>query len=88
MTPDEFCLWHGDLSSMIREPVNVESFTWVMHRFPNRGPLTYYHHRGSKSGDTVLVGATDPRAREARTIDNFVKDHDSEKLSSKRISEG
>ena len=58
-----------------------------MHRLSNRGPLTYYHHRGSKSGDTVLVGATDPRAREARTIDNFVKDHDSEQLSSKGIWE-
>ena len=27
----------------------------------------------TKSADTVLVGATDPRAREARTIDNYVK---------------
>lgn len=38
------------------------------------GPLSYYHLRSPKSGDTVLVGATDPRAREARTIDNYVKD--------------
>merc|ERR1719229_1479753 len=28
----------------------------------------------SASGDTVAVGATDPRAREARTIDNYAKE--------------
>ena len=39
-----------------------------------QGPLTYYHNRSPKTGDTVLVGATDPRAREARTIDNYAKE--------------
>lgn len=36
--------------------------------------LTYYHMRSPSSGGTVLVGATDPRAREARTIDNYLKE--------------
>jgi hypothetical protein len=36
--------------------------------------LSYFHMRGPAS-DTVLVGATDPRAREARTIDNYLKEH-------------
>lgn len=38
-----------------------------------RHPLTYYHMR-TPTGNTVAVGATDPRAREARTIDNYVKE--------------
>lgn len=37
-------------------------------------PLSYFHLRGSSSGDVVAVGATDKRAREARTIDNYVKE--------------
>jgi len=36
-------------------------------------PLSYFHLRSS-SGDVVAVGATDKRAREARTIDNFLKE--------------
>lgn len=39
-----------------------------------RSPLTYYHLRGPTAGDMVAVGATDQRARETRTIDNFVKE--------------
>jgi len=44
------------------------------YREGQRSPLTYYHMRGATSGDVVCVGATDSRAREARTIDNFVKE--------------
>eukprot|EP00913_Durusdinium_trenchii_P012442 g11680.t2 len=44
------------------------------YRDEQRSPLTYYHNRSPKTGDTVLVGATDPRAREARTIDNYAKE--------------
>eukprot|EP00434_Breviolum_minutum_P034903 symbB.v1.2.030897.t1/scaffold3528.1/size54678/3 len=72
-----------------KEPYNPRPYMMEFRKYPGiasglgaeyfyredqRSPLTYYHHRGSKSGDTVLVGATDPRAREARTIDNFVKE--------------
>lgn len=44
------------------------------YRDGQRSPLTYYHIRGGQDGDHVAVGATDARAREARTIDNFVKE--------------
>lgn len=38
-------------------------------------PLSYFHLRSPAiGGDIVAVGATDERAREARTIDNFVKE--------------
>lgn len=37
-------------------------------------PVSYFHLRSPGSGDIVAVGATDPRAREARTIDNYVKE--------------
>lgn len=37
-------------------------------------PLTYYHIRNTPVGDRVAVGATDERAREARTIDNYAKE--------------
>merc|ERR1712039_460236 len=37
-------------------------------------PLSYYHLNCPKSGDLVLVGATSERARETRTIDNYVKE--------------
>lgn len=37
--------------------------------------LTYYHIRSaSGDGDVVAVGSTSERAREARTIDNYVKE--------------
>jgi len=41
-----------------------------------RHPLSYYHIRSPSSpdGGVVAVGATDTRAREARTIDNYVKE--------------
>lgn len=44
------------------------------YREGQRAPVTYYHMRSPVSGDTVMVGATDPRAREARTIDNYAKE--------------
>jgi len=37
-------------------------------------PLTYYHMKSPNSGDTVCVGATSARAREARGIDNYLKE--------------
>jgi len=38
-------------------------------------PLTYYHVRSpGAGGNMVAVGATSERAREARTIDNYVKE--------------
>eukprot|EP00928_Gymnodinium_smaydae_P028745 TRINITY_DN2184_c0_g2_i1.p2 TRINITY_DN2184_c0_g2~~TRINITY_DN2184_c0_g2_i1.p2 ORF type:complete len:303 (+),score=68.48 TRINITY_DN2184_c0_g2_i1:98-1006(+) len=38
--------------------------------------LTYYHLRSPKlGGDTIYVGSTEQRAREARTIDNYIKEH-------------
>lgn len=42
-----------------------------------KAPLTYYHHLGTEKSlyaNTVFVGATSERAREARTIDNYVKE--------------
>jgi hypothetical protein len=44
------------------------------YREGQRHSLTYYHMRSPSSGDTVVVGATDPRVREARTIDNYLKE--------------
>eukprot|EP00440_Ansanella_granifera_P011835 gb/GFBE01012856.1/.p1 GENE.gb/GFBE01012856.1/~~gb/GFBE01012856.1/.p1 ORF type:complete len:244 (+),score=47.04 gb/GFBE01012856.1/:1-732(+) len=44
------------------------------YREGQRSPLSYFHMRSPASGDTVMVGATDPRATEARTIDNYVKE--------------
>jgi len=44
------------------------------YRDGQKHPLSYFHLRGSASGDVVAVGATDKRAREARTIDNYVKE--------------
>mmetsp|Transcript_48552 Transcript_48552/g.113869 ORF Transcript_48552/g.113869 Transcript_48552/m.113869 type:complete len:247 (+) Transcript_48552:88-828(+) len=44
------------------------------YREDQRSPLTYYHVRCPAAGDTVLVGATDSRAIQARTIDNYVKE--------------
>eukprot|EP00931_Biecheleriopsis_adriatica_P102101 TRINITY_DN77124_c0_g1_i1.p1 TRINITY_DN77124_c0_g1~~TRINITY_DN77124_c0_g1_i1.p1 ORF type:complete len:267 (-),score=44.87 TRINITY_DN77124_c0_g1_i1:66-833(-) len=44
------------------------------YREGQRSPLSYFHMKSPASGDTVLVGATDPRAREARTIDNYAKE--------------
>ncbi|CAE7523228.1 unnamed protein product [Symbiodinium natans] len=44
------------------------------YREDQRNPLTYYHLRCPAAGDTVLVGATDARAAQARTIDNYVKE--------------
>ncbi|CAL1130999.1 unnamed protein product [Cladocopium goreaui] len=72
-----------------KEPYNPRPYLMEFRKYPGiasglgaeyfyrddqRSPLTYYHLRSPKSGDTVLVGATDPRAREARTIDNYVKE--------------
>lgn len=37
-------------------------------------PVSYYHLRSPLSGDLVVVGATDERARETRTIDNYLKE--------------
>merc|ERR1719341_504255 len=39
-----------------------------------RSPLTYYHMNAPASGDTVIVGASDSRATEAKSIDNYVKE--------------
>eukprot|EP00929_Paragymnodinium_shiwhaense_P075602 TRINITY_DN38672_c0_g1_i1.p1 TRINITY_DN38672_c0_g1~~TRINITY_DN38672_c0_g1_i1.p1 ORF type:complete len:329 (+),score=43.82 TRINITY_DN38672_c0_g1_i1:145-987(+) len=39
-----------------------------------KSQLTYYHMRCKAAGDMVMVGSTDERAREARTIDNYVKE--------------
>lgn len=45
------------------------------YRDGQRHPLTYYHMRSpALGGDLVAVGATDERAREARIIDNYVKE--------------
>lgn len=45
------------------------------YRDGQRHPLTYYHMRSpAAGGDLVAVGATDERAREARIIDNYVKE--------------
>lgn len=44
------------------------------YREDQKHPLTYYHMKSPLSGDVVAVGATDERAREARTIDNYVKE--------------
>jgi len=39
-----------------------------------KAPLTYYHIRNTPVGDRVAVGAADPRAREAKMIDNYAKE--------------
>ncbi|CAK9021166.1 unnamed protein product [Durusdinium trenchii] len=72
-----------------KEPYNPRPYLMQFRKYPGvvcglgaeyfyrdeqRSPLTYYHNRSPKTGDTVLVGATDPRAREARTIDNYAKE--------------
>lgn len=44
------------------------------YREGQKSPLTYYHVRSQAQGEMVMVGATDQRAREARTIDNYVKE--------------
>lgn len=44
------------------------------YREGQRSPLSYFHMRSPASGDTVMVGATDPRARESRTLDNYAKE--------------
>lgn len=43
------------------------------YRKGQKHPLSYYHIR-TKDVDSVSVGATSPRAREARSIDNYVKE--------------
>mmetsp|Transcript_41210 Transcript_41210/g.92544 ORF Transcript_41210/g.92544 Transcript_41210/m.92544 type:complete len:258 (-) Transcript_41210:71-844(-) len=46
------------------------------YRDGQKSPLSYFHIRKSLTGDeSVAVGSTDPRARESRTIDNYVKEH-------------
>ncbi|CAE8620761.1 unnamed protein product [Polarella glacialis] len=44
------------------------------YREGQKSPVTYYHMRSPRSGDTVMVGATDGRAREARTLENYWKE--------------
>jgi len=44
------------------------------YRDGQKSPLSYYHMKSPATGDMVAVGATDPRAREARMIDNYVKE--------------
>mmetsp|Transcript_70667 Transcript_70667/g.165717 ORF Transcript_70667/g.165717 Transcript_70667/m.165717 type:complete len:248 (+) Transcript_70667:82-825(+) len=72
-----------------KEPYNPKPYNLQFRKYPGvvsglgaeyfyreeqKSPLTYYHLRCEAAGDTVMVGATDPRAREARTIDNYAKE--------------
>ncbi|CAJ1395276.1 unnamed protein product [Effrenium voratum] len=72
-----------------KEPYNPKPYRLLFRRYPSlasglgaeyfyredqRSPLTYYHQRSPSSGDCIMVGATSERAREARTIDNYVKE--------------
>jgi len=70
-----------------REPFDPRPYSLEFQRYPGvvsglgaeyyfrdgqKHPLTYYHMRSPKYGDAVAIGATDPRAREARTIENYL----------------
>lgn len=72
-----------------KPPFNPKPYTLGFSKYPGvvsalgaeyyfregqRSPLSYYHLRGPVAGDVVVVGATDPRAREAKTIDNYAKE--------------
>lgn len=72
-----------------KEPFDPRPYSLDFSRFPGvasglgaeyyfrdgqKHPLTYYHMRSPSSGDTIAVGATDPRARETRTIDNYIRE--------------
>mmetsp|Transcript_7435 Transcript_7435/g.20128 ORF Transcript_7435/g.20128 Transcript_7435/m.20128 type:complete len:269 (-) Transcript_7435:111-917(-) len=73
-----------------RPPFNPKPYKLAFRKYPGiasglgaeyyyrdgqRHPLTYYHMRSpALGGELVAVGATDERAREVRTIDNYVKE--------------
>eukprot|EP00811_Abedinium_folium_P003455 NODE_13176_length_1180_cov_11.627730.p2 GENE.NODE_13176_length_1180_cov_11.627730~~NODE_13176_length_1180_cov_11.627730.p2 ORF type:complete len:273 (-),score=39.91 NODE_13176_length_1180_cov_11.627730:360-1097(-) len=80
---------HAMYPELPKEPYNPRPYSVHFERYPGiasglgaeyfyregqNHPLTYYHMRSPRSGNVISVGATDPRATLARTIDNYVKE--------------